>query len=35
MKEALDEVGDFKIRGRVINKVRFARRATRYGEQIG
>ena len=24
MKEALAEVGDFKIRGRTINKVRFA-----------
>ena len=24
MKEAFAEVGDFKIRGRVINKVRFA-----------
>ena len=24
MKEALAEVGDFKIRGRIINKVRFA-----------
>ena len=24
MKEALAEIGDFKIRGRIINKVRFA-----------
>ena len=24
MKEALAKVGDFKIRGRIINKVRFA-----------
>ena len=24
MKKALAEVGDFKIRGRIINKVRFA-----------
>ena len=45
MKEALAEAGDFNIRGRIINKVRFAddeaiiakktRRAVRYDERIG
>ena len=43
MKEALAEVGDLKIGGRIIKEVRLAvwlfskisRRATRYGEQIG
>ena len=44
MKEALTEVGDFKIVGKVINKVKFlddlaiiakTQEYTRYDEQIG